>query len=167
MVSVTNDSHIDWNPVWDVRTGRFDGGWTVEVRIPFKSIKYSPGTSQLWGLQLRRAIRRKNEWSHLTAVSRAAAGEIIVFLDSDMVPEREWLAAHARWHHIVSDAVVNGFRRHVEFDGIEPDAITPAVAAGRLGELLADREIEDPEWIDFHMARTKDLTAGHHDNSLF
>jgi hypothetical protein len=76
-VQVTNEGNpnFDWNPVWDVRTGRFEGGWTVEVRIPFKSIRYSPGSTQLWGVQLRRAIRRKNEWSHLTLVPRAAAGD--------------------------------------------------------------------------------------------
>ncbi|MGE0159607.1 MAG: DUF5916 domain-containing protein [Gemmatimonadales bacterium] len=75
-VQVTNEGspNFDWNPVWDVRTGRWEGGWTVEVKLPFKSIRYAPGTSQLWGVNLRRAIRRKNEWSHLTAVSRAAAG---------------------------------------------------------------------------------------------
>ena len=33
----------DWNPVWDVRTGRFEGGWTVEMEIPFKSLRYRPG----------------------------------------------------------------------------------------------------------------------------
>ena len=26
--------NADWNPVWDVRTGRFDGGWTIEMAIP-------------------------------------------------------------------------------------------------------------------------------------
>ena len=31
----------DWNPVWDVRTGRFDGGWTVEMEIPFKTLRYA------------------------------------------------------------------------------------------------------------------------------
>jgi len=75
-VQVTNEGspNFDWNPVWEVRTGRWEGGWTVEVKLPFKSIRYSPGASQLWGVNLRRAIRRKNEWSHLTGVSRAAAG---------------------------------------------------------------------------------------------
>jgi hypothetical protein len=75
-VQVTNEGspNFDWNPVWDVRTGRFEGGWTVEMRFPFKSFRYQPGTQQVWGLNLRRSIRRKNEWSHLTAVSRAAAG---------------------------------------------------------------------------------------------
>jgi hypothetical protein len=40
-VQVTNEGspNFDWNPVWDVRTGRFEGGWTVEVRIPFESIR--------------------------------------------------------------------------------------------------------------------------------
>jgi len=66
--------NFDWNPVWDVRTGRFEGGWTVEMEIPFKSIRYRPGRAQVWGIQLRRAIRRKNEFAHLTLVSQAAAG---------------------------------------------------------------------------------------------
>ena len=58
----------DWNPVWDVRTGRFDGGWTVEMVIPFKSLRYHSGASQVWGINIRRVIRRKNEWTHLTPV---------------------------------------------------------------------------------------------------
>src|SRR5262245_20735184 len=27
----------DWNPVWESHTDRFEGGWTVEMAIPFKS----------------------------------------------------------------------------------------------------------------------------------
>ena len=62
----------DWNPIWDVRTGRFDGGWTVEMEIPFKSIRFPGGESQVWGLQLGRSIRWKNEWSYLTPVAISA-----------------------------------------------------------------------------------------------
>ena len=58
----------DWNPVWDVQTGRFEGGWTVEMQIPFKSIRFSPGTSQIWGLQVGRTVRWKNETTYLTPV---------------------------------------------------------------------------------------------------
>ena len=64
----------DWNPVWDVRTGRFDGGWTVEMEIPFKTLRYRSGSPQLWGLQLRRSIRRKNEWVYLTRLPISAGG---------------------------------------------------------------------------------------------
>jgi hypothetical protein len=66
--------NTDWNPVWDVRTGRFDGGWTVEMRIPFKTLRYLSGSAQLWGVQMRRSIRRKNEWAYLNPVPQAMAG---------------------------------------------------------------------------------------------
>ena len=58
---LTNEGNpnSDWNPIWDVRTGRFEGGWTVEMEIPFKSLRYRPGPSQIWGVQLRRNVRRK------------------------------------------------------------------------------------------------------------
>src|SRR6478672_10682269 len=45
--------NADWNPVWDVAVGKFEGGWTVEAAIPFKSIRYGPGTVQDWGFQAR------------------------------------------------------------------------------------------------------------------
>ena len=67
-VSDASFSNADWNPVWDVRTGRFDGGWTVEMQIPFKSLRFKPSASQIWGLQLVRNIGRKNERSFLNPV---------------------------------------------------------------------------------------------------
>ena len=54
-----------------MRTGRFDGGWTAEMQIPFKSIRFSPGTSQIWGIQIGRTVRWKNETNHLTPVPRS------------------------------------------------------------------------------------------------
>lgn len=73
--AVTNEGIVnsDWNPVWDVRIGRFDGGWTVEMEIPFKSLRYRAGTNQVWGVQLRRIIRRRTEASYLTALPISAA----------------------------------------------------------------------------------------------
>lgn len=65
----------DWNQVWEVRTGRFDGGWTVEMAIPFKSLRYTSGADQTWGVNLRRGVRRKNEWTHLTKLPAAAGGQ--------------------------------------------------------------------------------------------
>ena len=58
----------DWNPIWDLRTGRFEGGWTVEVAFPFKSLRYRAGREQVWGFQIRRSVRWKNEMSHLSRV---------------------------------------------------------------------------------------------------
>ena len=68
-----NSINRDLLPVWDVRTGRFNGGWTVEMAIPFRSLRYGPGAAQVWGVQLRRGIRRKNEWAFLSPVPISAA----------------------------------------------------------------------------------------------
>ncbi|MFN7913964.1 MAG: DUF5916 domain-containing protein [Vicinamibacterales bacterium] len=72
--AVTDEGNLnpDWNPVWDVRTGRFEGGWTVEMAIPFKSLRYRAGRDQEWGINIRRVIRRKNEWTHLTPIPASA-----------------------------------------------------------------------------------------------
>ena len=56
----------DWNPIWEVRTGRFEQGWTAEMAIPFRSLRYRPGREQVWGIQMRRSVLRRNEWNHLT-----------------------------------------------------------------------------------------------------
>ena len=61
----------DWNTVWEVKTATFDGGWTIEMAIPFKSLRYKPGSDQTWGINLRRVVRWKNEWSYLAQVPRA------------------------------------------------------------------------------------------------
>ena len=60
--------NLDWNPVWDSSVGRFNGGWAVEMAIPFKSIRFRPGAEQQWGLQLGRSIRWKNETAYLNPV---------------------------------------------------------------------------------------------------
>ena len=69
----------DWNPVWFVRTGRFDGGWTAEMAIPFKSLRYVSGEDQTWGIQIRRTIRRKNEFSYLAFVPASTGGSTSIF----------------------------------------------------------------------------------------
>ncbi len=64
----------DWNGVWSSRTGRFDGGWTVEMGFPFKSLRYTSGPDQVWGIQFRRSIRHKNEWTYWTPVPQNMQG---------------------------------------------------------------------------------------------
>jgi hypothetical protein len=68
---VTGDRQVnmDWNPIWDFKVGRFDGGWVLEAAIPFKSLRYAPGHAQIWGFNARRVNRWKNEVSYLAPVS--------------------------------------------------------------------------------------------------
>ena len=70
---VTNESqyNADWNPVWEYKAGRFEGGWTVETAIPFKSLRYRSGREQVWGFNARREIQWKNEKTFISLVPRA------------------------------------------------------------------------------------------------
>ncbi len=60
--------NVDWNPVWDLRTGRFEGGWTAEAAIPFRSLRYRPGHAQIWGVNFQRYTQWKNESSALNRI---------------------------------------------------------------------------------------------------
>jgi len=61
-----NSVNYDWNTVWDVRSRRNEGGWTVEMAIPFRSLRYRAGASQTWGFNLQRVVRSKNEFTLLS-----------------------------------------------------------------------------------------------------
>ena len=61
----------DWNTVWNFKPGRFEGGWVVEVQIPFKSLRYGAGEDQVWGFNALRTNRWKTELSFLTLTSVA------------------------------------------------------------------------------------------------
>ncbi|MFN7914998.1 MAG: DUF5916 domain-containing protein [Vicinamibacterales bacterium] len=65
---VTNErppGNTDYQPVWNRQPGRFDGGWIAEMAIPFRAIRYRPGASQVWGINIRRTVRWKNEESFI------------------------------------------------------------------------------------------------------
>ncbi|WP_423923372.1 glycosyltransferase family 2 protein [Candidatus Poriferisodalis sp.] len=88
---------------------------------------------------------------------KAASNDIIAFLDCDMMPEAGWMAGHARWHHAASDVLTLGFRAHVDVAGIDADAVRNRI--GSLSDLFAGRAVDRPEWIEFHMVRTNELTS--------
>ena len=87
---------------------------------------------------------------------RAAAHDILLFLDSDMLVETDWMVAHARWHHVVSDALTLGARGHVAMDGIDAEMVRRRT--GSLKELFSDRPA-DRSWVEAYLLRSNDLTS--------
>jgi hypothetical protein len=64
------DSQVDntvWNPnwdeVWDVRTRIQEDGWSFEIRIPFRVLRFPAEGGGIWGFNVQRLIKRKNETS--------------------------------------------------------------------------------------------------------
>ncbi len=70
-VTDERNTNNDWNTVWWSRGARSDRGWTVEIRIPFRSLRYAGGGPQIWGINFRRMIKHKNERVFLTPMSQA------------------------------------------------------------------------------------------------
>jgi len=70
---------IDKN--WDtffVTDARMDDlGYTIEMSIPFKSIRFPHSNCQVWGLQVKRNIRRKNEEIYWYPRSRDVNGFLV------------------------------------------------------------------------------------------
>jgi len=64
---MTNETqfNMDFNPIWSVVTSRDSEGWSGEAAVPFKSLRYKPGSPQVWGFNARRTVRWKNESSHI------------------------------------------------------------------------------------------------------
>ena len=63
-----------WNPNWDgdwmVRSTITERGWETEMAIPLKTLRYTPGENQIWGFNVVRNIRRKNEQVFLAPIPR-------------------------------------------------------------------------------------------------
>ena len=92
--------------------------------------------------------------------ARASNHDILVFLDCDMIPEADFLIGHARWHHVLSDAVTQGYYARVSADGIDADLVRERPDS--VESLLAGRGFDLP-WIERHMARTANFTSKHDD----
>ena len=59
-----------WDTVWQARARIDEQGWTAEIAIPFKSLSFDPQRN-VWGCNIERVIRRKQETVRWTALSRA------------------------------------------------------------------------------------------------
>jgi len=61
--------NLNWDTSWSVKAKISDIGWSAEMAIPFKSLRYGPEDIQSWGINFQRNIRRNNErvfWAPLS-----------------------------------------------------------------------------------------------------
>jgi len=70
MANEGRESNVNWDGIWDVRTRIVEDGWYAEIRIPFKTLKFTAQDPQSWGLNFQRRIRRKNEESYWSPLPR-------------------------------------------------------------------------------------------------
>ncbi|MBM3791315.1 MAG: carbohydrate binding family 9 domain-containing protein, partial [Acidobacteria bacterium] len=64
------DLNWQWDGVWSVACSRDADGWTVEMAIPFSTLRFPEGTSRDWGINFGRLVARTREESFWAPISR-------------------------------------------------------------------------------------------------
>ncbi|CAN5794054.1 hypothetical protein BH11GEM1_BH11GEM1_28920 [soil metagenome] len=73
------DGELAWEPVWDAATSVDEGGWTVEMRIPFSQLRFSTAEQLTWGLQFERIIDRTQELDLFSFTPKSSPGGVPTF----------------------------------------------------------------------------------------
>jgi hypothetical protein len=121
--------NANWNTVWRVKSGRFEGGWTVEMEIPFKSLRYRDAGLQVWGINFRRMVKWKNEKSFLTrmpraygnnGIFRASSAATLVGLETPAqsmnLELKPYVVSALTTDHAAAESFSNRFSRNAGFD---------------------------------------------------
>ena len=67
---------LDWDENWEGATQRTATGWTAELRIPLRILRFPAVPSQSWGFQVRRYISARQEIDEWAFIPRNVAGEV-------------------------------------------------------------------------------------------
>jgi len=67
-------SDRSWNAVWQSSVAITDKGWIVELKIPYSALRFSKKIEGNWGINFRRLIKRKNEWSSWNPIDNSVSG---------------------------------------------------------------------------------------------
>ncbi len=109
-------------------------------------------------------VRVEAGWGRANAChvgALASSGDVIHWLDADMLTFREHLEAQLRWHHAIDYAVVLGTKRFVDpqpLSGRSPAEIRAAVETGEIATTWDWDAEETHKWVEGMWRRTDDLT---------
>ena len=58
LIAGPDDVSKDWDGIWDAKTKRFAHGWTAEVVLPSKTLRFASG-KEAWGFNVERYVARE------------------------------------------------------------------------------------------------------------
>ena len=87
----------------------------------------------------------------------AAQGDILFFLDADVIPERQVVESYARWFERSDLAVPLGLCRFVDVDDLDDDALFELVASGAMERHFEGLDVDDQSWRERNFERLDDL----------
>lgn len=69
----------NWDGIWESKTKILNDRWVVEIKIPFKSLRYFSMEEQIWGVQFARDHRKQSDTSVLFWSGKAFSGNPLYF----------------------------------------------------------------------------------------
>ena len=70
LVENNSDFRMEWNGIWYAASAVDAEGWSAEFKIPFQPLSYAGGDEGVWGFDVERIIRRRNEFIRWAANSQ-------------------------------------------------------------------------------------------------
>jgi hypothetical protein len=59
--------NLDWDGIWTVQGSRDAGGWSTEIAIPWRTLRFPDKSVQEWGFVVERLVARKQERTYWKA----------------------------------------------------------------------------------------------------
>jgi glycosyltransferase involved in cell wall biosynthesis len=95
-----------------------------------------------------------------------SSGEILHWLDADMVVFPEHVAAQARWHHVSDEVVTLGYKRFVNTGWATPEEVAERCAVGTIDRLFPVEATEPHDYVEEIIDKSDQLRGGNHLNFL-
>lgn len=73
------ESSDSWDENWEGRATRTPHGWSAELRIPLRILRFDGLPQQSWGFQARRYVSVRKETDEWAFIAPAAAGEVSLY----------------------------------------------------------------------------------------
>ena len=114
-----------WDENWDARTVVREGGWSAEIRVPLRILRFSSGGGvQTWGFQARRYTSMRQETDQWALVPRNVASEV------SMYGHLQGLRMRPRADLELRPFVLGRLRRRDKTDVTLDSGLLPAASAG-------------------------------------
>ncbi|HEY6865728.1 MAG TPA: DUF5916 domain-containing protein [Candidatus Eisenbacteria bacterium] len=72
------DVSADWDGVWDAEATRDSAGWSAEIAVPLRTMRFPSHGDGVWGLWIRRQITRNDEICSYPLWRQAEQGDIML-----------------------------------------------------------------------------------------
>jgi hypothetical protein len=69
----------DWDENWEAKTTVTPDGWSAELKIPLRILRFAAVPEQTWGLQVRRYVSMRQETDEWAFIPKTVAGQVSQF----------------------------------------------------------------------------------------